>query len=164
MKAVLPSPHTSVIAPMRARDQCSAAQCREHRPRAEKHDPLRGAEEPELPVEAQRRDEVQDQRGERDVDHPPVQALRQRRRRMREARDQHAENEAGDQQQQRGHRAGSLAMSMSKVRVAFDLAGVVRRDGRADDVHRLPRSENMRSFDPGSPTPAVGSLLSPQAS
>jgi hypothetical protein len=39
-----------------------------------------------------------------------------------DARDEHAENEAGDQQQQRGHRVASLAMHMSKVRAAFDLA------------------------------------------
>jgi hypothetical protein len=97
------------------------AEAREQQPCAREHDPERGDQEPVLPVEAQRRNEMHDQRREGDVDDPPVQAVRQGRRGTYHARDDDAKCQTDNEQQQCRHERVSLAIVLSKVRAAFDL-------------------------------------------
>ena len=76
MKAVLPSPQTSVSAPMRARDQCSARPSdanNAHAPRNTSH--IDAPRNQNCQSNCSCRNEMQDERGQRDVDHPPVQRL-----------------------------------------------------------------------------------------
>ena len=123
MKAVLPSPHDErQRADARTRPMQCASERREHGPCAEEHEPHRRVRNQNCQSNCSVGMRCRTSAESATLMHPPVQALRQRRRRIGDARDEHAENQAGDQQQQSGHRAASLAMHMSKVRAAFDLA------------------------------------------